>query len=229
MIRPHTEALLVPPPPLIIWGAGGHACVVADIVRLVGAYAIVGFLDDEPGRCGEPFCRAAVLGSREQLDGLRAKGVKHLIVAVGSCPARLVMAEIAHSHGFRLTVAVHPQAIVADDAIIGAGTVIAAGAVVSPGALLGACVIVNTRASVDHECELDDGVHIGPGAHLGGRVTVGRGAWVGLGAAVRERVTVGAGALVGMGAVVVEDIPAGMVAYGVPARVVREVTPDDHS
>ena len=31
---------------LVIWGASGHALVVADIVRLQDAYQIVGFLDD---------------------------------------------------------------------------------------------------------------------------------------------------------------------------------------
>ncbi len=54
-------------------------------------------------------------------------------------------------------------------------------------------------------------VVIGPGAWLGARVTVLKG------------VTVGAGSVVAAGSVVVSDIPAGMVAAGVPARVIRPV------
>ena len=38
---------------------------------------------------------------------------------------------------------------------------------------------------------------------------------------VPRRVTIGAGTFIGAGAVVVADLPAGVVAYGVPARVVR--------
>ena len=34
------------PSKLIIWGASGHARVVADIIRVAGAYEIAGFLDE---------------------------------------------------------------------------------------------------------------------------------------------------------------------------------------
>ncbi|MGH7634357.1 MAG: acetyltransferase, partial [Gemmatimonadaceae bacterium] len=84
--------------------------------------------------------------------------------------------------------------------------------------------IVNTAASVDHDCDLADGVHVACGAHLAGHVRVGRGAWIGIGAVVRERVTIGAGAMIGAGAVVVSDVPPGVLAFGVPARVIREWT-----
>ena len=51
---------------VVLWGASGHARVVADIVELVGAFEIVGFLDNvNPDRKGEPFCGASVLGGDE--------------------------------------------------------------------------------------------------------------------------------------------------------------------
>jgi sugar O-acyltransferase (sialic acid O-acetyltransferase NeuD family) len=215
-------------PKLIIWGAAGHARVVADMVRLAGVYEPAGFLDDvHPERAGEPFCGATVLGGREQLRRLRAVGDVWAMVAIGNCTARLALAELVCDHGFRLATVIHPRAIVASDAAVGAGTVIAAGAVVNPGAQLGANVIVNTGASVDHDCMLADGVHIGPGAHLGGWVVVERGSWIGIGAAIRDRVRIGASAIVGMGAVVVNDIPPRVIAYGVPARIIREAASDD--
>jgi PglD N-terminal domain len=40
-------------PKIVIWGAGGHALVVADIIRLRDDYELVGFLDDvNPERAG---------------------------------------------------------------------------------------------------------------------------------------------------------------------------------
>ena len=61
---------------LVVWGASGHALVVADAVRLAGEYEIAGFLDDlHPGRHGEQFCGALVLGGVEMLDSLWALGV----------------------------------------------------------------------------------------------------------------------------------------------------------
>lgn len=207
---------------MVIWGASGHALVVADIVRLCAEYKIVGFLDDvNLDRHGTKFCGATLLGGQEQLDRLLQEGIKKIIFAFGDGEARLRLSHLARQKGFDLITAIHPRAIIANDAIIGSGSVIVAGAVINPGVKLGENVIVNTCASVDHECVVEDGVHICPGVHLGARVSLGRASWIGIGTTVKDHVTIGAGAFIGAGSVVVDDIQANVVAYGVPAREVR--------
>lgn len=52
-------------------------------------------------------------------------------------------------------------------------------------------------------------------------VRIGTRAYVGANAVILPGVTIGADAVVGAGAVVTHDVPAGMVAIGVPARVVE--------
>jgi acetyltransferase EpsM len=211
---------------LFIWGAGGHARVVADVVRVAGAYELAGFLDDRQPRCnGATFCGTPLYGGADGLERLRSAGFTHALVAVGDCAARLRLAEAVTARGFMLATAVHPRATLAGDVAVGPGTVIAAGAVLNPSASLGANVVVNTCASVDHDCRLDDGVHVAPGARLAGRVMVGRGTWVGIGAVVKQEVTIGAGTLIGAGAVVIRDLPDNVLAYGVPARVIRGQQP----
>jgi len=197
--------------------------VVADIIRLNGDYQIVGFLDDvHPGDHNAERHGATILGGQERLDSLWREGVRHIIFGFGHCAARLRLAEVVRGSGFSLATAVHPKAIVATDASIGAGSVVAAGAVINPGVKIGENAIVNTSASVDHDCSIHDGAHVGPGARLAGRVVVGRAARIGVGAVAIEGVRIGAHSLVGAGGVVVNDIPEGVVAYGNPARVVRE-------
>lgn len=213
-------------PKLVIWGAGGHGLVVADIVRLQREYDLVGFLDDRVAdqRPAE-LCGAPILGDREQLPGLRAAGVDRVIVAVGAGSARLALADLVRRAGLTLGTAVHPRAVIAVGVPIGRGTVVAAGAVVNPGARVDDNVIINTCASLDHHCVVEAGAHVCPGAHLAGGVRVGCEAWVGIGAAVGPGVRIGARAIIGAGAVVLKDIPEGVVAYGVPARAIRLVGP----
>jgi len=214
---------------LVIWGASGHALVVADIIRSRGEYEIVGFLDDvNPERHGTEFCGAPVLGGQEQLDVLKRMGVNHLIFGFGDCEARLRLSELVRAKEFCLATAIHPHAIVATDVPVGRGTVVAAGAVVNPGSRIGENVIINTCASIDHECVIEEGVHICPGVHLGGRVIVGRGAWIGIGATIKDRVRIGARSLIGAGSLVLNDIPDDVVAYGVPAKVMKGGAPNEH-
>ena len=208
---------------LVIWGASGHALVVADIISLVNAYQIIGMIDDmDPKRAGSEFAGYKVLGGRETLDSLWQREVRTMIVGFGNCHRRLQVARFLREQGFRLATAVHPRATVAADVSIGAGSVIVAGSVINPAAAIGENVIINTGSSVDHECVIGDGVHIAPGAHLAAGVTVERGSWVGIGSVIRERVHIGRDVMIGAGSVVLHDISDGALAYGVPARVVRQ-------
>ncbi len=214
-------------PRIILWGASGHAAVVADILRLQNHFEILGFLDDlHPQRHGQPFSNSTLLGSADSLKQLNPS-CDRVIIAVGNCTARLSLAAKARELGLQLATAIHPSAVLATDVTIGLGSVIAAGAVINPGATLGENVIVNTSASVDHHCRIDDGAHIAPGAHLAGNVHVGRAAWIGLSAAVIQQRSIGDNSVIGAGAVVLDDIPAGVVAYGVPAKIIRKVNAAD--
>jgi len=61
------------------------------------------------------------------------------------------------------------------------------------------------------------------GWESGEPIVVGDNVWLGGGAIVCPGVTIGDDTVVGAGAVVTRDLPPGVVAAGVPARVVREI------
>jgi sugar O-acyltransferase (sialic acid O-acetyltransferase NeuD family) len=208
---------------LLIWGAAGHASVVADIVRAEERYQIAGMIDDlDPQPRQLPT--GMVLGGCDELPKLLAAGVRHIIIGIGDNTMRRRCAAYAQEIGFELVGAVHPRATLAAGLALGAGTVVMAGAVINPGARIGSNVIINTCASVDHDCVLADGIHVCPGTHLAGNVTVGEGTFIGIGSAVRERVRIGAECVVGAGSVVVSDLPDRVLSFGCPARVVRTLS-----
>jgi len=65
------------------------------------------------------------------------------------------------------------------------------------------------------------------GWEYGAAITIGDNVWLSSGVILCPGVTIGDDTVVGAGAVVTRDLPAGVVAMGVPARAVREISEAD--
>ena len=108
---------------------------------------------------------------------------------------------------------------------IGSGTIVNVGAYLSGegGLSIGSEVLIGAHAKVlsaGHEIDGGDEI-IARNRITRSRIVIGDGAWIGAGATVLEGVHIGRGAVVAAGAVVRTDVPDGMIAAGVPARLVR--------
>ncbi len=206
----------------VVFGAGGHAAVVIDALLTAGYAPPVGLLDRDPFRHGETVLAAPVLGGDELLPELKASGVTHFVVGLGSIHdtrMRRKLFELGLSHGLHPLAVRHPSAICSRTTVVGLGTQILAGSIVNTETRLDDNVVVNTGAVIEHHCVLAAHSHVASNATLAGGVRVGMGAHVGAGATVRQGIQIGEGAVVGAGAVVVKDVPAGVTVVGVPAEI----------
>jgi sugar O-acyltransferase (sialic acid O-acetyltransferase NeuD family) len=209
---------------VVILGAGGHAQVAAEIiissVKDSMSFDLVGFLDDDPSQTNKVIMGKPVLGLTSKLDQLPHDGI---FIAIGHNPTRAKLFDQFNGQKEKLVNLVHHSAIIASDVILGCGVMVAPGAIINTGSVIGNNVIINTRATIDHHNSIEDHVHIAPGVHLGGGVNIQKGSLVGIGSTVIPQRRVGAWSLVGAGSVVIKDVGDGVVAAGVPARIIRKL------
>lgn len=207
---------------LFILGAGGHAKVVADAAEASGKWRAIELYDD-----AWPTLSSSgswpVVGNTQKLFETKPSLTHQVIVGIGNNVVRQSLQEKLEILGWSLATVIHPAATVSTHSTIEPGSVVMAGAIVNIGAIIGKGCIVNTRASIDHDCVLGEAVHISPGAVLSGTVAIGEQTWVGAGAVVINNTNIGSRAMIGAGAAVVSSIPSDVVAYGNPAKVIKEL------
>jgi maltose O-acetyltransferase len=112
---------------------------------------------------------------------------------------------------------------------IGDGTFVNVDAVM----LDGAPIVIGAACQIASRVQLLTATHpIDPEPRRAGweyarPITLADNVWLGGGVIVCPGVTIGQDTVVGAGAVVTNDLPAGVVAAGVPARVMREISDED--
>ena len=110
--------------------------------------------------------------------------------------------------------------------------------------VIGAGVYINRHTILDAEelIELGDETMLGPGCYLTDHdhafskdtapaagplivepTIIGKRCWLGAHVTVLKGVTIGEGTVVGAGSVVTKSLPAGVLAAGVPAKIIREL------
>ncbi|WP_157947026.1 NeuD/PglB/VioB family sugar acetyltransferase [Thalassobius sp. I31.1] len=202
----------MPDTPLILIGAGGHACVVAEAAHLAG-WQIAGHVAPQAGGdalLGEWLGDDSALGKYLAGGAMCAIGLGF----VDAASAQRRAAILAGLDTDTLATIIHPDASVSPNAQLGSGCFIAAQSVIATGAIIGCGAIVNTGAIVEHHNTIGQNAHIATGARLTGNVHVGDNVLVGAACVVRQGVCIGDGAVVGAGCVVLSDVAPNTVFIG---------------
>lgn len=205
---------------ILIFGAGGHAKAVIDVIEKSENYRIAGLLDTHKSPGTEVY-GYTVLGDENYLG--QDKTINGVIVAIGDnwLRAQIVKAIQSIRSDCPFITAIHPNASVARGAIIGEGTVLMAGAIVNSDTRIGNHCVLYTHSSVDHDSTTGDFVTLAPHASTGGNVHLGSYSTISMAASIIHSITVGEHTVIGAGSTVLSSIGSYSVAYGTPARIVR--------
>jgi sugar O-acyltransferase (sialic acid O-acetyltransferase NeuD family) len=194
---------------ILIYGGGGHARTVMEMVMAMGTFDIAGIVDDNIP-VGTSVLGISVLGTREILPQLVDRGVRLAANGVGGIidiNVRVRLFELLGSYGFAFPILKHPRATVERSAGVGDGVQVFANAYVGSSAILHPRCMINTNAVVSHDCEIGPYTHVAPGALLAGHVHVGERSLVGMGVTTAIGIKIGNGVRIGNGAILYADVP----------------------
>lgn len=200
---------------VILFGNGGHARVITDIVRR-SQDVVVGFL------CDPQFSTENALGLNYLgafVDCLKYAGNDtEFVLAVGDNAVRRKLSE---QYDLPWYTAVHPSAVIDPSVQIGAGTVVMAGAVINSCAVIGSQCILNTGSVVEHDCRIGSWTHLSPLAGICGCCVIGDEVHLGAGATVIDHLSICSNVTVGAGSTVIWNITEPGIYVGVPVRKIQ--------
>jgi sugar O-acyltransferase (sialic acid O-acetyltransferase NeuD family) len=199
----------IDPAGILIYGGGGHAKTLIDLIRLQGTYSIAGILDDGIAP-NTHVMGIPVLGGGEKLPDIFNRGIRlaaNAVGGIGNVNIRIKIFERLVQAGLACPTLVHPTAFIEPSARLSEGIQVLSQAYIGSEAELGFGVIANTGSVISHDCKLGDFVNVSPGALIAGAVHIGSGALVGMGVTVNLGVQVGPNARIGNGATIKEDVP----------------------
>lgn len=206
---------------VVIFGAGGLACLVLDILRQAGRYRPVALLDSDPQTHGTTVDDLPVAGDIRHADRLIRAGVSGAIVAIGDNHTRVAIAGELRRRGLQLVSAVHPLASISPTARLGEHLIIGPRVTVCVHARIDRHVVLSAGSIIEHDNRIGLGAFLHPAVRLAGTVFVDDFATLGIGACVIPGGRIGRNAQVAPGAVVIRDVPPDTTVSGVPAIVHR--------
>jgi len=209
---------------LVLIGGGNQAHYTIDIIEKEKKYNIVGIIDSVHD-VGSYRFNYKIIGRQENLvEIIKEHKIDVGIISIGDNWSRYCVYNkiINQVPNFEFVNAIHPSVIIGNNVKLGIGIVAMAGVIFNPKSIIGDFTFFATGAQIEHDCVINDFASISAGSVTGGYVKLGKFSAITLGVTVIDRVEIGENTVVGSGSLVVKSLPDNVLAYGNPAKVIRE-------
>jgi sugar O-acyltransferase (sialic acid O-acetyltransferase NeuD family) len=202
---------------LLIYGAGGLGREILALVKNIGQWNILGFIDDHK-YTSNTNDQMAVIGTMDTLNGWHDP--VDVVLAIGAPMLKASIVSRISNPRISFPVIVHPNAVLMDkdNIVLGNGSIITAGCVLTTNIQIGSHVLINLNTTVGHDCAIGDYCSLMPGVNVAGEVKIEDTVLIGAGANIRNGVTIGKKSIVGMGAVLLKNVAQNTTVVGVPAK-----------
>mgnify|MGYP000087988083 CR=1 FL=1 len=213
---------------ILIYGASGHAKMIADIIHKNNEYNIKGFIDSYKS-INQNIYGYKIIGNLDELSKLiNEHDIHGIVIGIGDNSTRQnayhKISEIAPALEF--IPAIHPTAVLANDIVIPEGTVIMPNVVINANAKIGKFCVLNTKSSLGHDSKMADFSSLASSVIIGGNVQIGLCSAICLSASIIQNVTIGNHTVIGAASLVLKSVGDYKLAFGSPIDTIKDREPD---
>ena len=214
---------------MIIVGAKGFAKEVLEIFHQLNVVDNIAFYDDVTCDIGNfLFGKFPILKNEVEVQSFFSKYNNYFTIGIGKPKLRYELYKKFVELGGVIRSSISPTATIGSyDVHIGLGTNILTNSIISNSVKIGKGCIIYYNVIITHDCKVGDFIELSPSVILLGNVKVGSFTQIGANATILPNVSIGKNVIIGAGAVVTKDIPDNCVVVGIPAKVIKELTPLD--
>lgn len=212
---------------MLVIGAKGFAKEVLEVLYQLNQLENLCFYDDVsndiPNKLYDKF---PVLRTTQEASIYFEETSKKFTIGIGNPILRKKIYDKFTSLGGEFTSTISPFAQVGffgnqieNGCNIMTGTIITSDIQIMKGTL------INLNCTVGHDSIIGNFVELSPGVHISGNCKIGDFTVFGTNATMLPKLTVGKNVIVGAGSVVTKNLPDNCVAVGIPAKIIKELSP----
>jgi sugar O-acyltransferase (sialic acid O-acetyltransferase NeuD family) len=203
---------------LFIYGKGGLASEVRELVNLLNKWDSKYFIDDSDDNLDPNTMSFLLLKSK--LDDFKDSALE-FVVAVGEPKLRKVLYDkILSLKLIKPTSLIHPSAFIASSAKLNEGVIINYNCFISAEVNIENNVYLQPMSSIGHNSIIHSHSVISTFASIAGNCSVGECSYIGMNASVIQRATIGDNTIVGMGTIIMKSFGSNLTIIGNPGRVI---------
>ncbi len=212
---------------MLIIGAKGFAKEVLEVVHQLNQLENLVFYDDVNIDVPEKlFGQFPILKTIKEASNY-FKTIDHkFTIGIGNPLLRKQLYDKFTALGGKFISTISPLATIGSYHVqIGIGTNVLSGAVFSNSNTIGKGCIIYYNSIITHDCIIGNFVEISPAVTLLGRCKIGSYSQIGANAIVLPDIIIGKNVIIGAGSVVTKNVSDNCLAVGVPAKIIKELTP----
>jgi len=210
---------------MLIIGAKGFAKEVLEIFQQLNHIENIFFYDDVNEDIGDfIYNKFPILKNEDDVKAHFKKVGPEFTIGIGNPHLRFKLYKKLIQLGGIYVSTIHPRAEIGTyEVSIDDGCNVLCNAVFSNSVKLGKGCIVYYNVIITHDCIVEDFVELSPNVILLGNVKVGSFSHIGANTTILPKVTIGKNVIIGAGSVVTKDIPDNVMAFGIPAKIIKSI------